>query len=283
MMSFLKKWIKPILEKVKIYTLSRKIFLSFYILKTKITNSYFKKTQKTAPILLYHRIENVSNDPVLLCVSPETFEKHLIFIKDNYDVISLSELSGRIISKNLIGNEAAITFDDGYQDNITNALPLLEKYDIPATIFITTDSLGEKASFEWDLQYNESDRAVFLNKKEIQKLSNNRLIELGAHTHSHKKLSTLSLQEQMREIAESKKILEDIMGKNIKLFAYPFGGKLDFNNSTKNILSNTEFDFAYSNTNEIANEKNKRYSIPRINIRDCDLNKLSKLILLNTK
>jgi len=168
----IKKYIKPILQAIGAYVFAYRFYSFLLFMKIKIINRFYKIFYKTAPILLYHRIFAPSADPVMLCVTPACFESHLEFLKKYYNVLPLSELSGRLATGTLEGDEAAITFDDGYRDNLVNALPLLEKYDIPATIFITTGQLGKKASFVWDMKYVASDRATFLSDEDIRILSN---------------------------------------------------------------------------------------------------------------
>lgn len=270
-----KENIKIFLKKIRFYN------FYFFLLKKKnsIKNRCLKTFYKTAPILLYHRIDNISDDPIMLCVAPECFEKHLIFLKENYKIISLKELSYKIISKTLKGNELAITFDDGYKDNFTKALPLLEKYNVPATIFVSTKFLGQRASFKWDLEYNEEDRAFFLNEQEIKRLSDHPLVEIGAHTHNHQRLSDLDYKKQKEDILKSKNILEKITKKEIELFAYPFGGKLDFDRDSKKLVEELGFQFAYTNNGFLARGSKEKFSIPRINVREVDKCELEKILI----
>ncbi len=264
---FVKKYIKPIIKIPFVFTQLHRAYFFVVSLRTILTNLFLRTFSKTAPILLYHRIATVSEDPISLCVSPESFENHLVFLKKNYNLIPLSKLSERLLNGTLLGNEMAITFDDGYRDNMLNALPLLEKYNVSATIFITTGMLGQTAAFEWDKEYREKDRASFLSNDEIQRLAKHPLIEIGAHTNTHRRLSDLTTEEQRNDISVSKKILEDITSKEITLFAYPFGGIHDFSKVTEKIVEELGFRFAYSNNQSLATNTNRRFNIARINIR----------------
>lgn len=269
---FLKK-IKPVLIKLRIFNVLFFLYNFINKIKNKIINFINKKFKKTVTILLYHRIDRINHDPVMLAVTPETFEEHIKYINKFYKPVSLSELVKRINNKCLKGNEVCITFDDGYKDNFTNALPILEKYNTPATIFITTSNLGKQASFEWDMKYSDIERAYFLSEEEIKILSDNPLIEIGAHTHNHVRLSDLSKNDQFLEIETSKKILESIIQKKILHFAYPFGGRQDFNKVSKNIVKELGFISAYENTGLFGINSSDLYSFPRINIREKDLSK----------
>ena len=111
--------------------------------------SRFKK-KRAQVVLMYHRIASPGVDPWELSVSPENFEEHLRVLK-GYDVISVKALSD-ILKNNTknAGSSVAVTFDDGYRDNYLVANPLLQKYNIPATFFITSNTLGHAREFWWD-------------------------------------------------------------------------------------------------------------------------------------
>ncbi len=103
---------------------------------------------------MYHRIINdvKTEDPFQLgmCVHANNFESQLKYFKENFDIMPVAEVvSKKISNEDLSNNIVSITFDDGYRDNLQTALPLLEKYQIPATIFIATKILKGK-SLWWD-------------------------------------------------------------------------------------------------------------------------------------
>jgi peptidoglycan/xylan/chitin deacetylase (PgdA/CDA1 family) len=101
-------------------------------------------------ILMYHRIAEVPTDPFSLCVAPRHFAEHLSAIKQHSHPMSLQKMVHYIQQGKLPRRALAITFDDGYADNLFTAKPLLEKYNIPATVFITTGYLGHKREAWWD-------------------------------------------------------------------------------------------------------------------------------------
>lgn len=280
MKHILKTYLKPVFNRMGIYPYAHKFYFFVLRVKTVCVNLCYKLIKKHATILLYHRVGTVKNDPVMLCVSPEVFEQHLLFLQRFYSIVSLREISDRLVSGTLQGNEAAITFDDGYQDNLLEALPILEKYKAPATIFVTTKFIGEVASFEWDMKYSLEDRASVLNREEIRTLSQHPLIDIGAHTHTHPRLSDLTEEEQLKEIKLSKKILEDITGKPVTLFAYPFGGLYEFNSISKKIVKDLGFEYGYSNTQVLATKKSDRYAIDRINMREYSESQLARQLML---
>lgn len=123
-------------------------------------------TSLTAPlILLYHRVAEDPIDAQLLAVSPENFEAHLKELAGNYRVIPLHQLLEEVRRGKLNANTIALTFDDGYLDNLTNAVPLLEKYGLHSTIFVTAGMVGSDQEFWWDAM-----ERVFLTGNDLPEL-----------------------------------------------------------------------------------------------------------------
>jgi peptidoglycan/xylan/chitin deacetylase (PgdA/CDA1 family) len=215
----------------------------------------------------------------MLCVSPAVFEEHLQFLTQQYDIVPLSVLQERLNTGTLHGTEAVITFDDGYVDNFTHAVPLLEKYSVPATIFVTTGYLGEPAQFSWDTEYQADDRAHFLSKEEIRLLAEHPLIEIGAHTHTHKRLSTLCSAEQRNELQQNKDILESITARPVTQFAYPFGGIFDYTKKTRAIAEEIGFEVLCTTDPKFVTPKSSPLHLTRFNIRSSSIDALAKTLL----
>ncbi len=110
--------------------------------------AFRKRNEASARILYYHRV-NDDNDPFFPAISTELFEQEMRFLRRQYTVVSLSELLERLTGETA-KPVVAITFDDGYRDNFQNAFPILERYGLPATIFLTTGCMdaGETLWFE---------------------------------------------------------------------------------------------------------------------------------------
>ena len=100
--------------------------------------------------LLYHRVADVPTDPHLLCVTPENFSQHMEVLRKNSNPISLSELTKGLSHGRLPRRSVLVTFDDGYADNLHNAKPVLERYRIPAVVFVISGSVGMNRGFWWD-------------------------------------------------------------------------------------------------------------------------------------
>jgi peptidoglycan/xylan/chitin deacetylase (PgdA/CDA1 family) len=98
-------------------------------------------------ILMYHRVAAGVADPWRLCVSPQNFAEHMDVLRRFYQPVRLNQLASRRAVRNRM---VAVTFDDGYADNLHAALPILQRNDIPATFFLTSGMLSIEREFWWD-------------------------------------------------------------------------------------------------------------------------------------
>ncbi|MDM8542631.1 polysaccharide deacetylase family protein [Desulfococcaceae bacterium HSG9] len=109
-----------------------------------------KKFASKAAILMYHRVIDMDADPWSLCVSPQHFAEHLEILRKHAHPISLQQLVQVHKDGNIPDRAVAVTFDDGYADNLHNAKPLLEQYSVPATVFVANGALGQAREFWWN-------------------------------------------------------------------------------------------------------------------------------------
>jgi peptidoglycan/xylan/chitin deacetylase (PgdA/CDA1 family) len=101
-----------------------------------------------AMIIGYHRVVNSTSDVFDICVSPENFAQHMEILQRNYRPISLNQMVSELLTNTLPHKSVAVTFDDGYADNLSNAKPLLERFEVPAAVFVSPGNLGQE--FWWD-------------------------------------------------------------------------------------------------------------------------------------
>jgi peptidoglycan/xylan/chitin deacetylase (PgdA/CDA1 family) len=117
---------------------------------TSISKKKSEISLTTPLVLLYHRVADDLIDSQLLAVSPKNFDFHMKELAENYRVLPFYELIEELRQGVLKPDTVALTFDDGYLDNLTNAVPLLEKYKLHATIFISSGMVGSEEEFWWD-------------------------------------------------------------------------------------------------------------------------------------
>src|SRR5207237_1342536 len=101
-------------------------------------------------ILLYHRVIDLDCDPQQLAVSRANFDQQMRIVRDRMAPLPLARIIELANQAALPKNAVAITFDDGYFDNLEFAAPILKKYDIPATVYVTSGQAGNFSEFWWD-------------------------------------------------------------------------------------------------------------------------------------
>jgi peptidoglycan/xylan/chitin deacetylase (PgdA/CDA1 family) len=116
---------------------------------------------------------------------------------------------------------AAVTFDDGFQSVIENALPELEKRGIPSTLFIVTEALGQFPPWLKESGVSAAKQKV-MSVEQLQGLSS-KLVTVGSHTLTHPRLPAIGEEHARQEISESRAKLQKILNREVKLFSFPHG------------------------------------------------------------
>jgi peptidoglycan/xylan/chitin deacetylase (PgdA/CDA1 family) len=317
-----------------------------------VWNRIRNKLQKKAIILMYHQVCEKKADPWQLAVTPEKFQYQLNHLKNYFDVVSVDELVTTIQSGKLTGNLAAITFDDGFVDNYTNAAPLLEWFELPATFYITSGAIRNPKLFWWDelqsiillteslpknlslkigaenfdFEFNRdqvlrpniaqeilgwSYGAPLKNERlelyfklweriqplqhldqyttmrwlrnwakldyiplgvnapmqgyQLKKLGANKLFTLGGHTVNHAMLSAQTELVQSYEIKDCKIDIEEISGKSVNGFAYPYG---KYNHCTKSLLQKNGYKYGLTTEEGPVTVGADLYQLPRVQVKN---------------
>ncbi len=254
-------------------------------------------TKEQTMVLLFHRVAYKENDPWELEINPDLFDEYIRMISENYNVLRFEDDWTKAEEPSIV-----ITFDDGYMDNYKYALPILEKYRVPATIFVSTGNIDSDNEFWWDrltrfvseeevkstrdmlkvllpedrekaLQRIENERKAHTSKyaedrsvstEELKKLGQSEYITIGGHTVTHTALSAEDIDKQRWEIKTSREIIENAIGRRITTFSYPFGQRDTYTDDTIRILKEERFDKAASNFAGISRINTNQYEIPRI-------------------
>ena len=118
--------------------------------------------------------------------------------------------------------EIAVTFDDGLRSVVENALPVMRDRGIPATIFVPAGYIGRKPGWECNSLDDLGVEDEVLNEAQLRGLADN-FVKVGSHGVMHTKISKIDRKEAIKEVEESRKILHNILGKEVDLFAFPYG------------------------------------------------------------
>lgn len=224
---------KSLYERVSSFTFN---ILSYTQLTTRRLNNSI--------ILCYH---SINSNSWRFTTQISEFEKQISFLKENYSIATLDDVLKR---KNK--NAVAITFDDGYQDIVKYAYPILEKNNLTATLFVLGDNKhANRDELDNNLPLLSIEQIRFLHKKGW---------EIGCHTNTHANLATLSKSGLENEIIYAKKKLEKTLGFPIKYFAYPRG---IYNTEIVQQVKRASYHAAFTVDGGKVNFKNS-FLIPRI-------------------
>ena len=213
------------------------------------------------PILMYHSVEKMPKSTVMrsLHVPPNKFNFQMLILKKlGYQGLSIKELKPYLDGEK-VGKVVGITFDDGYQNILLNAAPILKKYNFSATSYIVSENVG--SSNTWDIDKGITQRPL-MTEAEINswlKLG----MDIGGHTKTHPDLTNISRLKAQKEISDCKKELEKIYKVTVTDFCYPFG---KFNELICNMAKDSGYLSATTMQRGRANLNSNRFSLPRIPI-----------------
>lgn len=256
--------------------------------------------RRRAAILLYHRVAEEARDPFRLCVTPKEFDRQMRHLADMYRVLTLAELQTWIDLSDFREPGVAVTFDDGYLDNLTTASPILLDHGIPATFFFTTRGLDAPREYWWDtmarsedLRTDESrafhqrivhsslaERDSLLGsrartwspgqsdarpmvEREVMDLASRPGHDVGAHTVNHLYLPRQDPAVVSEELLESRRRLESLLRRPVQALAYPYGGVDD---AVRQIAEHSGFARAVTVDSRLVRQGDDPLLLPRVTV-----------------
>lgn len=204
------------------------------------------------PVLLYHSISE-KNWPH--AVNPKEFNKQIEWLASRYNCVSTRDIEYWVrYKKSLPENALAITFDDGYRDNLKVAFPILQKYHFTATIFVSGNLAANIK--------NRGNNFKLLTRHDLKfLLQHGWLIE--SHSYSHEKLTRIPGDTLEREIEKSGVALEKVLGKKIESIAYPKGRY----NANVMLTAQKHFSAAWTISPRFVRQGENLFSLPRIEVK----------------
>ncbi len=172
------------------------------------------------PILMYHSItDTIPPRLAPWSVPPAHFDEQMQYLTDNgYQALTVSQFIDRR-QLDLPDRPVVVTFDDGFDNFYTTALPILHRYGLTATLYLATAYMG--GTSRW-LAHDGGGDLRMLTWDQVREACSAG-IEIGGHTATHVPLTQVSEDEARREIAGCKQHIEDQIGQQVRSFAYPYG------------------------------------------------------------
>lgn len=202
-------------------------------------------SEKTIPVLMYHSIIYQANNDAR--VAKEVFAQQMQWLFDNgYKTLTLEQLYEHLQTGLGFPEKCVvITFDDGYDDNYTNAFPVLKQYGFCATIFMISGNINTGGC---------------LTSQQLKEMSDYG-ISIQGHTVTHPYLDTLTYAQQYDELNNSIATIEAITGKKVEFLAYPYG---KYNSDTIKALKALNYKMAFRMSGGFASLSDTQYELPRV-------------------
>jgi peptidoglycan/xylan/chitin deacetylase (PgdA/CDA1 family) len=234
-----------------------------------ITKIMGPKNGTRVPILMYHSIsENLfgkSHPYSHINTSPEVFLQQMRCLRQaGYRSIDLNELMKGFETGIDLAKSVVITFDDGYQDFLTDAMPVLKQCGFTATVFLATGRIQQTS-----MRLEGVDYLTWRDVRELHEEG----IQFGSHTVTHPDLRCLGPEQIEYELGYSKEVIEQKLGVSVNSFAYPFAfpeENTDFTRLLLDELENQGFENGVTTILGRAGLRHNRFFLPRLPVNSWD-------------
>jgi peptidoglycan/xylan/chitin deacetylase (PgdA/CDA1 family) len=201
---------------------------------------------RTLCVLMYHKVNDLEGNSVTVPVSQ--FEEQMAQLAElGYTAVSLDDVLAYYLDRKPLPPQAVlITFDDGYGDNLENAVPILQRYGHPAVLFVPIGYLGGRRPLPHDEHL--AARGIvnrILDWSELDELERAG-VTVESHGIGHRPLADLEVDEAVREITLSKLRLEDALGRPVRAFAYVKGSEAHYRPVHLSLLRQAGYDVAFT-------------------------------------
>jgi peptidoglycan/xylan/chitin deacetylase (PgdA/CDA1 family) len=233
----------------------------------------------TVPILLYHAVSAEATAAFRRwAVHPQRFGDHLaVLAESGYQPITVSRrgaprAGGDQPAGTLPPRPVVLTFDDGFADFASAALPRLERHGFASTLYVTTGYVGRGAGW---LAAEGEGRRPLLTWPQLAEVAT-RGVEIGAHSHTHPRLDELPTREVREEVLRSRRTLEDRLQQPVPSFAYPHGYH---GPRVRRVVVEAGFDSAVAVKHAMSSTEDDRFALARIIVdADTGAGRLSHLV-----
>ncbi len=202
--------------------------------------------ERTLRVLMYHKVNDVEGNSVTMPVS--LFDEQMAQLRElGYAAVSLDRVIDHYLDRAPLPPGAVlITFDDGYRDNLANAVPILQRYGYPAVLFVPIGYLGGRRPLPHDEHL--AVRGIVnptLDWSELAELERSG-VRVESHGIGHRPLADLEVDEAAREITLSKLRLEEALGRPVRAFAYVKGSEAHYRLVHLSLLRQAGYDIAFT-------------------------------------
>ena len=213
-------------------------------------------------VVTFHRVNDWMAEDGVTCHS-DKFEKFCAYFQSHFKVVPLADQIVGARNGKAMGGTLSITFDDGYRDNFEIAAPILRRFGLPATFFVTTGFLGTDYIPVWDRDLPR--HPGWMDWNAVRALRD-QYFDIGAHTHRHIDLGTASSEVIRNDLAQCRAMLQAELGESTSLFAYPFGGRENISPVSMELVREAGFQCCVSSCGGVNAPDADPFQINRINV-----------------
>jgi peptidoglycan/xylan/chitin deacetylase (PgdA/CDA1 family) len=220
----------------------------------------------TLRVLMYHKINDIPENPTTIPVG--LFDEQLAHLRElGYEIVDLDAvLDHYVLGAPLPVGAALITFDDGYRDTLENALPVLQKHNCKAVIFVPVAYMEDATPLPHEsLLIERGVRNPTLDWGLVRELDAAG-VRVESHGIAHRPLAEISLDEAVREIAVSKLKLEEKLGRPVRSYAYVKGSEAHFHPVHESILKQAGYEIAFTSISRGNGAETNPFRLGRYNV-----------------
>jgi peptidoglycan/xylan/chitin deacetylase (PgdA/CDA1 family) len=201
-------------------------------------------------VLMYHAVDYSGWK---LSIKPSDFERQMRHLKTHRNVVPLEDVVAHVKGDTILPpRSVAITFDDGYHDLVEHVLPVIQKFHLPITVFLTTDLSAQVSPLQLPR----------ITKEDIRVLKGSGLVAIESHGRAHAHLPRFSVDEIERELAAAQNDLKELDG-STRFFAYPYG---DRSQQVERAVCDAGYEAAFSITEGLVHQGAEPMHIKRIQV-----------------
>ncbi|MCA9535741.1 MAG: polysaccharide deacetylase family protein [Myxococcales bacterium] len=211
--------------------------------------------------LTYHRVADDSpEDP--FCVTRDAFDAQMRLLAEEGRAVSLAQVQRFVADapgerEALPKDACLVTIDDGCLSTLTEVLPTLRRWNVPAVVFVSSALIGAEY---------EGLPERYVTWDELRELDASPLVTIGSHAHTHRSLGLMAPAEAKDEARRSRETLEAQLGHEVRCFAYPFGTRADFNRVTDRALADAGYHIAFNSMHGAIRAGADPISLPRVKV-----------------
>lgn len=236
--------------------LCKKVARKSVALGSWVTGALDRTDTSSVRVLTYHRFGNNNRSP--FCIPTDEFEHQVRFLAEHDLAISQHHFEEYIAGdRGFSGTKVLLTIDDGFESTYAQALPVLERHQVPSVAFLSPGLI--------DAQSVADAPEPYMSWKQVSDTANT-MMRIGSHSMLHKSYGAMTDSQTRHDARDSKDRLEEHLPYDVTSFAYPFGTKADFTDDAARIIGQCGYKLAFTSQHGSTDSNDNAFSLPRVKV-----------------